>query len=301
MHPKEIKGKIEVTQGLSKITRALELVSAVKMKRAQRFALNSRPFTQVVLEILTNLEDHPQEIKKSIYFQKRSVDKTLAVVISSDKGFCAAFNKNILGFARRSIERLKNVEIFAIGKKAGKFFKKAGYRVLVEFSGIGDYGRVEDTRAIADKILDYFQKGRFQEIFLYYTDFVSSFTQKPREVRLLPLDMKVIKETLKHYQLKNAARPESPFPLGRRYYTLLEPSPMEIFEALVPRLIAYLIHHSILEANASEHSARMMAMRRANENAEDILRRLTLEYNKARQAQITAEVCEIGTAKEATA
>ena len=189
MHLREIKGKIDVTHGLSKITRALELVSAVKMKRSQRFALGARPFTQVVLEILEKLEGYPQAIKKSVYFQKRSIDKTLAVVISSDKGFCAAFNKNILNFARKSIKKLNNVEIFAVGKKAGKFFQKEGYPVLVEFSGIGDYGKIEDTRAIADKILDYFRKGRFQEIFLYYTDFVSSFTQRPKEIQLLPLDM----------------------------------------------------------------------------------------------------------------
>ena len=301
MRLKEIKGKINVTQGLSKITRALELVSAVKMRKAQRFALDSRPFAQMVLEILGKLDSYPQEKKKSIYFQKKTVDKTLAVVISSDKGFCGAFNKNILSFAQKSIKKLEKVEIFALGKKAIRFFQNEGHPVLVGFSGIGDYGKIEETRAIADKILDYFQRGAFQEILLFYTDFVSSFTQKPRKMRLLPLEMEVIKEMLENYQLKNSPNIEKSRSFsGQEYQDLLEPSPKEVFDELVPRLITYLIHHCVLEANASEHSSRMMAMRRANENADDILRRLTLEYNKARQTHITEEVCEIGAAKEAT-
>ena len=299
---KEIKSKINLAQDLLKITRALELVSAVKMRKAQKLALSSRPFTEVVLKVLGELSERPEEIRKSFYFPEKKVKKTLVVVVSSDRGFCGAFNKNITNFAEREIEKLKEVELFTIGKKAINFFKRKNYKTLVEFSGIGDYGKFEEVKPIADKLLNYFKENRFQKIILFYTDFISSFSQKPTKIQILPINLKEIEEILKNYQLK----PQKNHPPAviqhpsSKYYILLEPSPREIFENLVPQLVRYLIYHSILEANASEHSARMMAMRRANENANEILKKLTLEYNKARQAQITAEVCETAMAKEAT-
>jgi len=295
---REIKNKVIVTQNISDITRAIGLVSAIKMKKAQKLALGSRPFTEKVLDILKELTKYKERIKKSFYFKKRKVRKSLAVVVASDKGFSGAFNKNILNFAEEEIEKMKfGVEIFAIGKKAIKFFKRKNYKLLVEFSGIGDYGEFEKVKPIADKLIDYFKENRFQKIILFYTDFISSFLQKPIKIQILPIDLKMVEEIFREYQLKKR---EKEIPLEKRgYFLLLEPSPREIFEGLVPQLVRYLIYHSILEANASEHSARMLAMERASQNAKEIMKELILEFNKVRQAKITSEVCEITTAKEA--
>lgn len=295
LKPRQIKNKIGVIQNLTKITRALELVSAVKMKKAQKLALNSRPFVKIILEILDELAHYQKEIKKSIFFQEFPVKKILAVVIASDRGFCGPFNRNILFFSEKEIEKMKNVEIFPVGKKAIKFFRKKSYPIFFEMSGIGDFGELEETKPIADKLLEVFTKNIFQQIFIFYTDFISSFLQQPRKIQILPLKIEVVEEILENYLPKGWRLSKKSIP-----YLLLEPSPKEIFENLVPQLIRQIVHHTILETNAAEHSARMMAMKRAADNAKEILKNLILAYNKARQNQITAEVSEITFAKEAT-
>lgn len=306
---REIKNKINVVQNLTKITGALELVSAVKMKKSQRLALNSRPFVRIILEILDELAHYQKEIKKSVFFQERPVKKILAVVIASDRGFCGPFNRNILLFADKEIEKMNNVEIFPVGKKAIKFFKKKNYPIFSETSGIGDFGELEETKPIADKLLEVFQKDIFQQIFLFYTDFISSFLQQPRKVQILPLKIEVIEGILENYRQEKGEEVLKNYPVSSAFhilpqkgvpYLLLEPSPEEIFDNLVPQLIRQMVHHTILETNAAEHSARMMAMKRAADNAKEILENLILDYNKARQNQITAEISEITSAKEAT-
>lgn len=306
---REIKNKINVIQSLTKITGALELVSAVKMKKAQRLALNSRPFARMVLEILDELAHYQKEIKKSIFFQERPIKKRLAVVVASDRGFCGPFNRNILIFAERELKKMENVEIYPVGKKAIKFFKKKNYKIFSEMSGIGDFGDLEETKPIADKLLEVFTKNIFQEIFLFYTDFISSFLQQPRKIQILPLKIETVEDILKNYRseikediLKNYPQEKGVTLLSPRriHYLLLEPSAEEIFDNLVPQLIRQLVHHTVLETNAAEHSARMMAMKRAADNAKEILGNLILDYNKARQNQITAEISEITSAKEAT-
>ncbi len=323
MFLKEIKQKINSTQRISQVTGALELISAVKMRKSQKIALGSRPFAQKVIEILKRLSEYQQEClqKNSFYFHKRELKKVLIVIVTSDKGFCSSFNKNILKFAEKEINETKEsfkrektttpeIEIMAVGKKAIAFARKKKFQVKVEFSGIGDYGTLEETKPIADLLLRYFQEDQYQRICVFYTDFVSSFIQKPRKMQLLPLCSESFKDILRESAFakdstdKSAsfakAKKSSEVKLPEKFPDyVLEPSPGRIFESLVPQLLEFEIYHIILEANASEHSARMMAMRNACENANEIIKDLTLNYNKVRQNQITAEVSEISSAKEA--
>ena len=323
MFLKEIKQKINSTQRISQVTGALELISAVKMRKSQKIALGSRPFARKVIEILKRLSEYQQECleKNSFYFQKRELKKVLIVIVSSDKGFCSSFNKNILKFAEKEINEMKKeftkekisvpeIEIMAVGKKAIAFAKKKNFKVKVEFTGIGDYGTLEETKPIADLLLRYFQESQYQRICVFYTDFISSFIQKPRKMQLLPLCSESFKEILRESAYASAeasadksasasAKTDKSAEEARKADYVLEPSPGRIFETLVPQLLEFEIYHTILEANASEHSARMMAMRNACENAKDIIQDLTLNYNKVRQNQITAEVSEISSAKEA--
>ena len=301
MRLKEIKNKINSTQNIFEITRALELVSAIKMKKSQTLALGSRLFTQAALKILKRLSEYIKEIEqKSVFFEQGKNDTVLAVVVSSDKGFCGAFNRNILNFSERIIAKEKNIEIAAIGNKAIKFFRRTDHKILIEFSGIGDYGELEEVKPIANLLIRYFKEGKFKKILFFYTDFISTFSQKPMIIQILPLNLEKLKETLENYELKKRKQSTSDLKEDKEKNVdyIFEPSPEEIFENLVPQLIEYFIFHSILEANASEHSARMMAMRSASENAKEIIGRLRLEYNKARQSQITAEVSEVSIAKE---
>lgn len=294
MFLKEIKQKINSTRRISQVTKALELVSAVKMKKAQKIAFLSRPFALKVIEILKRLYEHQEKYltQKSFYFQEREVKKTLVAVITSDKGFCSSFNQNILKFAEKEIKEMEGeVDIMAIGKKAISFFKKKNRTIKIKFTGIGDYGKFEEVKPIAKLFLRYFEEDKYQKIYVFYTEFISTFLQETRKIQLLPSRREVFEEMLADKVGENG------FPSINNDY-IFEPSSKKVFDNLIPQLIEFEVHQAVLEANASEHSARMMAMKNASQNAKEIIEGLTLNYNKIRQNQITSEICEISSAKE---
>jgi F-type H+-transporting ATPase subunit gamma len=298
MKSREIKQKIGSVQNISKITNAMGLVSAVKMGKAQNLALSSRPFALRVYQILKKLSHHQKKERlTSFYFKEREVKKILAVVVSSDRGFCGPFNKNLLNFAQKKIKEMEGsaeVEIMAIGKKSSTFFKNKGYKVRFEFSGIGDFGKIDDMRPIADLLIRHFEKD-YQRVYLFFTNFVTTLTQEPWTIQILPVKEDVFEKMLKEHSPR-AAKEMEPEPYLEYVF---EPSAKDIFDSLVPELVTFELYHSILEANASEHSARMIAMKNASDNARDVIKMLILDYNKARQEQITSELGEITSAKEA--
>ncbi|MFA5747362.1 MAG: ATP synthase F1 subunit gamma [Candidatus Paceibacterota bacterium] len=298
MKSKEIKQKIGSVQNIAKITNAMGLVSAVKMGKAQNLALNSRPFALRVYQILKKLSHHQKkEGLGSFYFKEREIKKVLAVVVSSDRGFCGPFNKNLLNFAQKKIKALEGsaeVEIMAIGKKSAAFFKNKGYKVRFEFSGIGDFGELNDMRPIADLLIRHFESD-YQQVLLFFTNFVTTLNQEPWTIQILPVKEDVFEKMLKEHAPK-ASKEMEPEPYLEYVF---EPNTKDIFDSLVPELVTFEIYHSILEANASEHSARMIAMKNASDNAKEVIKMLILDYNKARQEQITSELGEITSAKEA--
>lgn len=298
MKAREIKQKIGSVQNISKITNAMGLVSAVKMGKAQNLALNSRPFALRVYQILKKLSHHQKkEGSAGFYFKEREVKKILAVVVSSDRGFCGPFNKNLLNFTQKKIKEMEGsaeVEIMAVGKKSAAFFKNKGYKVRFEFSGIGDFGKLNDVRPIADLLIRNFESD-YQQVHLFFTNFVTTLTQRPWSVQILPVKEDVFEDMLKEHAPR-ASKEMEPEPYLEYVF---EPSAKDIFDSLVPELVTFEIYHSILEANASEHSARMIAMKNASDNARDVIKMLILDYNKARQEQITSELGEITSAKEA--
>jgi len=294
MELKEIKRKIDSVRNIWKLTGALETLSALKMKRAQKIALMSRPFSEKIAQILGEIDSSRIE-EKSVFFDERKGDKVLALVLASDRGFCGSFNQNILKFAEkaiREISRNKKTEVLPVGKKAISYFKKRGYEMPHSFFGIGDFGELEDIKMVSDFLVGVFLKNKYQEIHLFYTNFISTFLQKPKAVKLLPLDRNYLEEF---------CRPEVKEAQEKRKDFLVEPSRRQLFEEIVPQLVEYLVYQAILEQNAAEHSARMTAMRNASENAEEKVGELNLLYNKARQEQITAEVCEVSSTKEVLA
>lgn len=298
MKSKEIKQKIGSVQNISKITNAMGLVSAVKMGKAQNLAFNCRPFAFKACKILKKLSVYQKkEGLQSLYFKEKPVKKILAVAISSDRGFCGSFNKNILNYAYKKIQDLEKtapVEIAAVGKKSSSFFKRKGCKIKIEFSGIGDFGKISEIRPFAELLVKYFEK-EYQKIYLISTNFISTFVQEPYMTQLLPLEEGSMEKLLKEQFPKNFNEIEE----NHFLEYVFEPSPKDIFESLVPELVIFEIYHSVLEANASEHSARMIAMKNASDNAKEIIKLLTLDYNKARQEQITSELGEITSAKEA--
>jgi F-type H+-transporting ATPase subunit gamma len=292
MDAKEVKRKIESVRNIWKLTGALETLSALKMKKAQKIALLSRPFAAKVAQLLKRMEPQFKE-KKSIFINGRKTGKILTLVLASDKGFAGSFNHNILKFAETAIEKIKKeneVEVLPVGKKAIIYFKNKGYRMDHSFSGIGDFAELEDMATISDFIVKSYGEGTYKEVHLFYTDFISTFSQKPKKVKLLPFDRENLEQFLKEELVEKTKKEEFDF--------LIEPSYEILASEIIPQLIEYLIYQAVLDGNASEHSARMMAMRNASENAEEKVGELNLVYNKARQEQITEEVSEVSSAKE---
>jgi len=287
MELKEIRLKIQSVSNIWKLTSALETLSALKMKKAQKFALLSRPFAQRIGRLVRRLEP---TLKDRVALRKRKVKTALAVVIASDRGFCGSFNQNILKNAAKEIEKLEtksDVSVFPVGKKAVSFFKARKRKFDRSMTGIGDFGLLEEIKPISDFIIKAYLENKYQRVYLMWTDFISTFNQKPRQMQLLPLEWNELKEFAQEAD-KTAKDSE----------TLIEPSAETVVKEIIPQLVEYLIYQCILESNASEHSARMTAMRNASDNARDRVGELTLDYNKARQEQITSEVCEISSAKE---
>lgn len=288
MDLREIKGKISSVKNISELTSALETFSALKMRKTQKRFLDSKPFAQELASIFKKLEKILIE-GKSVFLEKREIKNILVCVVASDRGFCGSFNSNLIRFSNKEIteiEKQGKIEIMPIGKKAINFYKKKENSTY-SFSGVGDYWKFSQTKEIAELLIKLFLENKYQKIYLSYTHFFSSFIQRPTLVQLFPLE----KETFDNFIKKEDAREKVDY--------LLEPSPQEILNEIIPVFVQYLIYQFILSANTSEHSARMMAMRNASDNAKGLLEELRLDYNKARQEQITSEVCEISSTKEA--
>jgi len=294
MELKEIKRKIDSVRNIWKLTGALETLSALKMKKAQKIALLSRPFAEKTAQVLSMLDNNlGKEEDGSVFFRKSPGNKALALVLASDRGFCGPFNQNILKFSEKEIKEMQKsraIELLPVGKKAISYFKRKGYDIKRNFFGIGDFGELDDVKLISDFLVKGFLQKEYQEVYLFYTNFVSTFSQQPKMARLLPVDRENLKEFFKKEIAANSARSID---------FLIEPSYKMLAEEIIPGMIVYLIYQAILEGNASEHSARMMAMRNASENAQKKAGELNLSYNKARQEQITREVSEVSSAKEA--
>ncbi len=289
MELKEVKAKISSVKNISDMTGALETFAALKMKKTQKKFSESKPFAEEMAKMLKNMKKALRE-GKSVFLEERPVKDILVCVVASDRGFCGSFNYNILKLADKEIAKLRkegNVEILPVGKKSIQHYLKKE-KIRYSFSGVGDYWEFEQTKVISDFLIRSFLDDKYQKIYLVYTHFYSSFIQKPTIIQLFPSKSETIEKFLQE---------EGEEDINKNY--ILEPSPEVILNEIIPIFVQYLIYQFILSANTSEHSARMMAMRNASDNAKGLLEGLRLDYNKARQAQITSEVTEISSTKEA--
>ena len=231
-------------------------------------------------------------------------------MVTSDKGLCGGANSVVLGRASASASRAgkDNVDIVAVGKKGADFFRHKGFNVIASFSGFGDYAKLADTLPVARLLMDYQRESRYAEVTVFYNKFISTLKQTVFAHTVLPFDLntlrdiakEIIPETGRYADLKKdflqSAVPEM---LSADY--IFEPSPMAVLDRLLPQLFEIEIHSIILEANASEHSARMVAMKNATDKSGELMGDLQLAYNQARQAGITREIAEISGGAAATA
>ena len=290
---REIRRRIRSVSNIAQVTRAMEMVAASRMRRAQEAALASRPYAAKAWELLLNLAAQPgaAEVQPLLAAQKAS-GPIAYVVVTADRGLAGAYNSMVI---RRAVDDIRDqpkgsARVVAVGRKGGEFMARHGFDVVASFSDLPDRPAATDVRPIGQLVLDGFLSGEFACVKLVYTDFINVLVQQPEVHQLLPVPGEAT-----HGVIGALVRSDAGQPIDY----LLEQPTEELLSSLVPRLTEVRIYHGMLEARASEHSARMVAMRNATQNARDLVGDLRLRYNKVRQEAITKEMLDIAGGAEA--
>lgn len=283
---REIRRRIKSVKNIGQITKAMELVSASKMRKAQNAASASRPYSQLSSELLKNLMDkispdvHP--LMKRIMNEDEPVTpkhKALIVLITSDKGLAGSLNTNVIAKTTQLVkdEGAEKIDFVVVGKKGTEALRRQGYNLTAVFPGKDRNITALDAKPITKIAIDGFLDFTYDKVYVVYTDFISTLVQKPNILQILPL-----------VEAGN---------IGQMDEYMFEPGTDQVLENLISRYLQFAVYQTLLEAAASEHSARMVAMKNANQSAKDLIDELTLSANQARQAGITRELSEISAAK----
>ena len=276
---KEVRIRITSVGSTQQITKAMKLVSATKLRRAQNAITQMRPYAQKLNGLLANLTDSIDVDSLKVYFNKREVKNVLIVPITSDRGLCGSFNANVIKLASRVIAEKyqgKNITILPIGKKGSEFFGKTKHTVINDSRDAFLTLNAETGFSIGERILAEFKAGKYDAVEIVYNQFKNAATQILTNDQFLPID----KSTF-----GGAGDAKNDY--------IFEPSKGEILEDLIPRILKTHVYRCLLDSLASEHGARMISMDKATDNAGELIKALKLEYNRARQAAITTEISEI--------
>lgn len=278
---RDIRNRIKGVQSTQKITKAMKMVAAAKLRRAQDAILNARPYSRKLNELVQHLvTDDDRENNE--FLEPRIGNKTLIVVVTAERGLCGAFNTNIIkeaaAFYNASAHDGKEPYLYCVGKKGYDFFRKRNFRVAGFLTGVFNGLRYDSALKISEKLITGYQKGDFDEVVIVYNEFKSVVSQKIARERYLPIPV------------IESAGPEG---VHQDIDYIYEPGQREIFEKLMPKFLRTQVWRILLDSNASEFGARMTAMENATNNARDLIKSLKLKYNKERQAAITKEILEI--------
>ncbi len=310
---KEIQRRIKSVSSIGKITKAMEMVSASKMRRAVEAVLRTRSYANLSWTTILNLthsanyhELHP------LLSPRPGVKKVAIIMFTANRGLCGSFNGALLNKIQESINKHQHnflgeeivTEFIVFGKKGLAVGSRLGYKIVADFVKNDANAKLSDISPIAKMVIKDFLSARYDKVLVAYTDFVNATTQIPRIKQLLPIDLdaqddhlgvvgKSAKVGLDKEYVKGKENKYLKTEAGLIYDFTYEPSPAEVLDKMIPRLIEVQLFQALLESNASEHSARMATMHQANEAAKDLVSELTLFYNKARQAGITSEIAEI--------
>jgi len=270
-----IKRKVRSVTNIKKITRAMQMVSAAKLKKVQVRLLELRPYSDKIREFLQGLASQVKDLHYPL-FQPREVVKKIAIVsVMADKGLCGSYNSNMMRFTQKFIEEQKKpFEAIPVGKKAVEWFRKQEIKPKAEYQQLPTEIPFSQIKAMTKQLVEMFLSGEVDEVHLLFTRYVNAMTFKPGSVKFLPIEPEKAEKKLSH---------EYEF----------EPEPALILDKLIPRYVEVSFHRLLLESMSSEHAARMNAMRNATDSATDLISSLTLQYNNARQAGITRELLDI--------
>ena len=286
---RDIRRRIKSIKNTAQITKAMQMVAASKMRKAQQLALAGRPFAELMNKVLVSVRDRA-DVAYHPLLQVREVKKELVLIVSTDKGLCGALNTNLL--RETATFDSKPTLFVAAGRKAAQYIVRTKRELLADFP-LKDSPSFVDTKVISKFCIDKFESYEVDKVSVLYTHFVNTLVQKPLVRVILPISAF---ETAKpDADLKPEEIPPAETLTDYQY----EPSAEAVLSAILPYYVHYQIYQMVLDARASEHSARMVAMKSATDNAKQLIKDLTLEYNKLRQASITTELLEISTAQMA--
>lgn len=271
---KQIRRRIKSVQSTMQITKAMELVASSKVRRAKERVNRARPYFTTLYNTMNRIAKADNGTK-SIYMEQREVKKSLYIVIAGDRGLAGGYNSNIFKTAMADMKD-KNCSVIAVGKKASEFFAKRDIELVSSYLDIAETMKISDTHKIVAQYLDLYKNGEIDEVYVAYTEYVSPLTQEAKLMKLLPISFEEEIEEAKSKVL-----------------TEYDPSPEAVFNSIIPEYLNGVLFGAVVESYASEQSARRMAMESASDNAGEMIERLNLSYNRARQASITQEITEI--------
>jgi len=283
---RDIRRRIKSVKNTAQITKAMQMVAASKMRKAQQAAIASRPYASLMNNVLGNVTFHARDFTHPL-MEKREGPKRAVVLIATDKGLCGALNSNLMREAAK-FDKTNTIYITA-GRKAAQFVARTRRSLAAEFT-YKDAPLFSEARAISKFARDLFLKGEVDRVDILFTNFISTLTQKPQSRPFLPVgEIKPLSVGM------DGQKAEEKLMHGSTEY-LFEPSAEQVLAAMLPHSLNFEVYQFLLEAKASEQSARMVAMKNATDNAQQLIKDLTLEYNKMRQASITKELLEISSA-----
>ena len=296
---KIVKRRIKSIANTMKITKAMELVSAAKMRKAVQGALSTRPFATLSWATITALSQVVGGAKHPLLEENISATKKLLIVFTADRGLAGGFNANIIKATMKWVGAvgtdpgISSIDVIAIGRRGADALTRRGLNVISRFEGLTNKPTFADLLPIGRQILESYLKKDYREVHIGYTDYISGLIQKPRIYKLLPFSKPDVIGEESTGQIK-----DQPLRHGSTEY-LFEPDPQAVLNRVLPRLVETMLYQALLESAASEHSARMLAMRSASDAAKDMLSDLKFTYNQIRQSTITREIAEISSGKAA--
>ncbi len=292
---RDIRRRIKSVKNTAQITKAMQMVAAAKMKKAQDQATNGRPYADLLNQILVSLKDRVEDSAHP-FFSQGAGSKTLVLLITSDKGLCGAFNTNLLKKVLQSFKE-GEFDFVTIGKKGATSLARLKRNILADFP-LKDPAKSVEVRVVGQFLQDRFRTGEYKNVVVAFNNFVNTVTVVPSVETLLPVDA-VSLGGKRSYEGMGSAVEVKDANAGPVPQYSFEPGATQVFESILPQYVNNTIYQMLLESRASEHSSRMVAMKNATDNAKQMLKDLSLEYNKLRQAAITNELLEITTAKMA--
>lgn len=270
---RDIRRRIRSVANMQQITKAMKMVAAAKLRKAQEKVVASRPYAKQIQDVLARLAQAQTDVRHPL-LEERPVRKIGYILVTSDRGLCGGFNANLTRMTRGVLEEKRDVNtgLVAVGRKGNDYFNRRKVEIITRFIGLGDNPDYSQARKIANEVINLYTNRELDEVYLVYSKFVSVLTQEPTMVKVLPIESPKEK-------------------VGGNY--IFEPSPQEMLEKMLPNYIESQIFSALIESKASEQGARMTAMDSATENAKEMIAKLTLVMNRARQAAITKEISEI--------